>query len=81
MRVSDEQLKTVGFMCAEIEAAAGSKERVPVGTAFFVLVNDDDVRIAYAVAAAHVIQGIGTRPFFLRVNADDNALDGERGRG
>lgn len=75
MRVSDDQLKTVAFLCADAERADGTKARVPGGTAFFVLINDDNIWVAYTVTASHNLASIGNRPFYLRVNADDHYDD------
>jgi hypothetical protein len=69
MQVTDHHFKTVAFLCFDIERDPGVVERTPVGSAFFVLVQEEpDIALGYVVTARHCIEGAAGRPIYLRVN-------------
>lgn len=70
MRIPEEQLNTAIFVCIDKEDSSGTPQRQPIGTAFRTVIKGTPTWDGYIVTAAHVLDGIGNRPFYLRFNTD-----------
>lgn len=80
MNLSNEELDLAIFVCVEQEAGTGASGMTPIGTAFFALTFMQGKPIGYVVTAAHVLEGVGNRRFFLRINTDTGFTDFETTR-
>jgi hypothetical protein len=76
----EEDLDTVVFVCIEEQQSSGGPVRVPRATAFLTVVKDDPFWIGYVVTAAHVLEGVGSQPFYLRFNTQAGFDDVETRR-
>lgn len=75
MRVDEHYLKVSAFLCVDEEVDPGVVQRVPRGTAFFSIVQEEDLTVGYVVTAAHNIEAAGDNPLWLRINANDHFDD------
>ncbi len=80
LKIRDHHLRTVAFLCIEKEIAPGVISRIPIATAFFVVVQEGAGWLGYVVTARHCVDGIGSRPLYLRVNVEDGFDDIETRR-
>ena len=80
MNLANEDLDLAIFVCVEETTASGVSSVVPIGTAFVTLVYMNGEPIGYVVTAAHVLQGVGNRRFYLRINTDTGFTDLESDR-
>ena len=76
----EEQLDIVVFVCVEEQPPSGRPVRVPRATAFLTVIKDDPFWTGYVVTAAHVLEGIGNRAFYLRFNTQTGFDDIETSR-
>jgi hypothetical protein len=75
VRVGDDYLNTVVFLCIEEQMDDGVFRPVPKATAFFVLVPERGAHYFYVVTARHCIEEAGRDPIFIRVNRADEGYE------
>lgn len=78
--MKEEGLNIVVFVCVEEQQRPGVKVRVPRATAFLIVVKGEPFWNGYVVTAAHVLEGIGDRAFYLRFNTQTGFDDVETAR-
>jgi S1-C subfamily serine protease len=78
MHVDQRMLDIVGFLCVDMAVAPGVVKQAPVGTGFFVTVEEDGFGQAYLVTAKHVHRDLMKSPkAYIRLNGDTPAEDAE----
>jgi len=71
VRISDDHLKSVVFICIDGVDDAGVRVHTPGGTGFMVAVDASPGRaIIYVTTARHVIEEAGRDPVYIRVNKE-----------
>lgn len=80
LRVDDNFLNSVVFLCIDELADDGTMRRVPKGTAFIIIVNHEGSWVGYVITAAHNLEAAGYSSLYLRVNATENYDDLETNR-
>jgi hypothetical protein len=76
----EENLDIVVFVCVEEQQPSGDSVRVPRATAFLAVIKGEPPWTGYVVTAAHVLEGIGNRTFYLRFNTEAGFDDVETSR-
>lgn len=76
----EKQLGIVIFICVEERLPSGDSRRVPRATAFLTVIKGEPFWTGYVVTAAHVLEGIGNRAFYLRFNTQAGFDDVETSR-
>ena len=76
----EENLDIVVFVCVEEQQPSGGSVRVPRATAFLTVIKDDPSWTGYVVTAAHVLEGVGDQPCYLRFNTRAGFDDVETSR-
>ena len=77
---NEENLDIAVFVCVEEQQPSGGSARVPRATAFLTVIKGDPFWTGYVVTAAHVLEGIGNRAFYLRFNTQAGFDDVETSR-
>jgi hypothetical protein len=75
VRIGDDYLNTVTFLCVEEQLDDGVFRPVPRATAFLVLVTEAGLNYYYVVTARHCIEEAGRDPLYVRVNRADEGYE------
>jgi hypothetical protein len=78
--IREEALDIAVFVCVEEQQPSGGSVRVPRATAFLTVIKGEPSWTGYVVTAAHVLEGIGNRAFYLRFNTQTGFDDVETSR-